>query len=213
VEITLHDLADPPLPKGPLIGKWGGYMTAWAEGRRADAQATLADFVERLTAAPTVVVDGFSAWLCELVFDRSRFWAGQWGGGMTLRGGTWEKPAAPALTVHLLSIRVVLPYLLAALPEERTPHLRWLYQFTIGQGYRLPPADRRRLFSAIEEHCGPGTDPVDLLARASSTDPVARQLLRDTTIAHHGWPGRTSRQRQPTPSTPGSNPPPSAFDD
>lgn len=97
---------------------------------------------------------------------------------MTLHSGVWQRPAAPALTVHGLSVRVVLPYLLSGRPDESDSRLRWLYQFTVGQGGRLPLHERRRLWVAIEERCGVGAPPIELLRRAVG-DQVAQRMLRD----------------------------------
>ncbi|GIF73321.1 hypothetical protein Asi02nite_28390 [Asanoa siamensis] len=78
----------------------------------------------------------------------------------------------------MLNVRVMLPYLLARRTDERAPHIRWLYQFAVGQGYRLPPGEQQRLRSAIEERCGRGAAPIELL-RLATDDPVAQRMLRD----------------------------------
>ena len=111
------------------------------------------------------------------MFDRSEFWAGKWGGGLMFRDGAWQRPTAPALTAHALSARVILPYLLSEAAGE-SPRLRWLYQFLRGQGYRLPPPERQRLRLAIDEYCGVGAEPIELLRRATD-DPIAQRMLRD----------------------------------
>jgi hypothetical protein len=136
------------------------------------------DFVDLLDAANGDVTAAFAEWLCGLVFDRSEFWFGEWGGGFILDGDVWQRPAAPALTVHALSVRVVLPYLIASRTDEGGPHTRWLYQFAVGQGYRLTPREQQRLRSAIEDRCGAGAAPIALL-RLAAEDPVAQRMLHD----------------------------------
>lgn len=179
VEPTLEDLGSPPLPTGPLADAWRGYLAAWYDGRRAQALTTLTGVVDDLAAGPPETRDGFAEWLCRLLFDRSRFWAGQWGGGMACQdGGRRQRPAAPALTAHPLGARIVLPYLLAALPEGGSPQARWLYQFASGQGYRLQPGYRARLLSAIQERFGPDA-PLTVLLRHASEDPIAQRMLRE----------------------------------
>jgi hypothetical protein len=177
-EPTLAELADPPLPDGPPRELWHGYLRAWSNGPRRTALAAVAEFVDALAGAPREVSDGFAEWVCHLVFDRDELLrSGQWGGAMRYEAGAYRRPVTPALTTHLLSARVVLPYLLAALPAERGPRPRWLHQFAVGQGYRLPPGERRRLFAAIEDHRGPGAEPAALPSRAHD-DPIARRRTR-----------------------------------
>jgi hypothetical protein len=178
VGLTLDDLADPPLPDRPLVAQWRAYLALWSAGRRREALVSVGSLVDQLEGAGNDARAMFALWWCELLFDRSVYWAGQWGGGLALREGRWEKPAEFALTVHPIVLRVVLPYLLGKVAVGRDRHLRWAYQFTIGQGYRLPPAARRSLCSAIESRCGPGAAPIDLLRHAVD-DPEARRMLRD----------------------------------
>jgi hypothetical protein len=116
--------------------------------------------------------------LCALLFDESDFWAGQWGGGMTPDKDGWHRPVAPMLTIHPLTARVTMPYLIDGLSGSDSRHLRWAYQFTIGQSYRLPPAERRRWQQALEARCGPGAEPIELL-RCAQDDALARRMLRD----------------------------------
>ncbi len=176
MSLSVEDLRRSPQPDGPCRVAWFAYVAAWDDGRRSDAHAALAELVDQLAVGPSAVAGGFARWVCELLFDRGEWLAGQWGGGTVLRNGGWRRPAGFALTSHLLSTRVVLPYLLTALPESRTPDVRWLYQYALGQMYRLPPAESRRLRSAIEEHCG-SADLTGLL-RCVPADPVAQRWLR-----------------------------------
>jgi hypothetical protein len=98
---------------------------------------------------------------------------------MTLQAGVrYRRPAVPALTAYPLSARIVLPYLLAAFPDGAAYQSRWLYQFTVGQSFRLRPEQRARLLSAIQECFGSEARPRALLRRASA-DPIARRMLRD----------------------------------
>lgn len=175
--LTLDDLVRPPLPDEPLAAEWRAYLALWSAGRRREALASVRSFVDQLEGAGPQAGAIFALWWCELLFDRSEHWAGQWGGGLALREGRWEKPVEFALTVHPIALRVVLPYLLGRVAVERDRHLRWAYQFTVGQGNRLPPPARRSLWSAIESRCGPGAAPIDLLRHAVD-DPDARRMLR-----------------------------------
>ncbi|MGN9804984.1 hypothetical protein [Micromonospora sp. L32] len=113
-----------------------------------------------------------------MLFDSSDWWAGQWGGGMILRNARWERPAELALTVHPIVVRVLLPYLIDGLHEQDGPHLRWMYQFAVGQSYRLPPRERHQMTAAIEARCGLAAPPIALLQHAAD-DPRARRMLRD----------------------------------
>jgi hypothetical protein len=137
-------------------------------------------FVE-LLHAETGHGDSFAEWACIELFDRSDFWAGQWGGGLTSRAGRWERPVEPALTFYPISAGVLLPYLIRGLRHESGRHLRWSYQFTVGQLYRLPPAEQDQLRLAIEVRCGPGEPPIELLRHAAD-DPRAVRMLRETQV-------------------------------
>src|SRR5690348_9086004 len=77
-----------------------------------------------------------------------------------------------------LTARVTMPYLIDGLSGSDSRHLRWAYQFTIGQSYRLPPAERRRWQQALEAKWGPGAAPIELL-RCAQDDAPARRMLRD----------------------------------
>jgi hypothetical protein len=178
VALTLGDLANPPLPDESLAAGWQAYLRLWSDGRRHDALASVRSLVDEIEGAGPQVCAAFARWWCEVLFDRSEHWAGQWGGGLSLREGRWEKPVEFALTVHPITLRLILPYLLGKVAVEQDRHLRWAYQFTVGQGCRLPPPAQRRLFSAIESRCGPGAAPIDLLEHAVD-DPDARRMLGD----------------------------------
>lgn len=175
--LETHQLAAPPLPDGQLAEAWRGYLACWVQGRRHDALSSANQFVDLLTATTSETITTFAAWVCSTLFDDTDRWAGQWGGGMTLRDGRWERPAEPALTVHPIATRVLLPYLVNGLLDQHGRHLRWVYQFTVGQGYRLPPREQEHLTAAIEARCGPGAPPIALLHRAD--DAEARRMLRD----------------------------------
>jgi len=82
VALTLDELEGPPLPEGPLVVAWRCYLASWSAGRRRDALAAVAEFVDLLEGAGGAVSTAFAKWLCSLLFDRSGFWAGQWGGGV-----------------------------------------------------------------------------------------------------------------------------------
>jgi len=188
VRLTLDDLIDAPLPAGPVASDWCRYLECWRSGRRSEALARAAVFVERLNAAGNAAADEFARWLCQELFDRSEMWAGQWGGGLTYRNGGWQRPVEFALTSHSLIVGVVLPYLLAVSGRGRGrgPGRRWLYQFLVGQSYRLPPAEHRRLRLILEDRYGTGAQPVDVLRVAADHDPVARRMLERSTISRHG---------------------------
>jgi hypothetical protein len=95
VDLTMDELESPPLPEGPLVVAWRRYLASWSAGRRRDALAAVTEFVDLLERAGGPVSTAFAKWLCSLLFDGSGFWAGQWGGGLTLRGGVWQRPAIP----------------------------------------------------------------------------------------------------------------------
>jgi hypothetical protein len=103
--LTFDDLVGPPLPEGPLVAGWRAYLTLWSAGRRRDALASVRSFVDQLEDVGPRACATFALWWCELLFDRSEHWAGQWGGGLTLREGRWEKPVEFALTVQHALIR------------------------------------------------------------------------------------------------------------
>jgi hypothetical protein len=178
VDLDLDDLDGPPLPAGPLVTAWRTYLASWSAGRRQETLAAVSDFVDLLDGAGGAMSSAFAEWMCGLLFDRSWFWSGQWGGGLVFRDGVWQRPVEPALTAHALSVRVVLPFLLTAPVDESDPRLRWLYQFTVGQGYRLPPHKRHQLWAVIEDRCGVGAAPIELLRHATG-DQLAQRMLRD----------------------------------
>jgi hypothetical protein len=179
VGLTLDDLVGLPLPDESLAAGWRAYLALWSAGRRREALASVGSFVDHLDNAGPHACATFALWWCELVFDRSEHWAGQWGGGLTRCGDRWERPVESALTVHPIALRVVLPYLLDKVADDHGRHLRWVYQFAVGQGYRLPPPAQRQLWSAIEARSGPGAAPIDLLRHAVD-DPVAQRILNDS---------------------------------
>jgi hypothetical protein len=109
-----------------------------------------------------------------MLFDDSDRWAGQWGGGMSLRDGQWERPAEPALTIHPISARVLLPYLISRLADQNGRRLRWMYQFAVGQAYRLPPREQQQLHLAVEARCGPGA-PLTALLQHAGDDALTRR--------------------------------------
>jgi len=174
-QLTEDDVAAAPLPPGRVIGAWSSYLAFWRQGTRTDAQAAAHRFVDLLIDSGPDTRTGFARWLCALLFDESDFWAGQWGGGLAPGKEGWHRPVAPVLTVHPLTVGVTLPYLLSSLPSR---DLRWAYQFTVGQSYRLPPTERRRWRQALEVLCGPGVAPIELLRRTQD-DAHARRMLRD----------------------------------
>jgi hypothetical protein len=175
--LTNDDVAGAPLPPG-LIEAWNSYLALWQQGLRTDAHAAAQRFVDRLLISGSETRTAFARWLCALLFDESDFWAGQWGGGLTPAEGSWHRPVAPALTAHPISARITLPYLLSSISSPDSRHLRWMYQFTVGQSYRLPPRERQRWQQALEALCGPGEAPIELLRRAQD-DALARRMLRD----------------------------------
>ena len=120
-ELTEGDIAAAPLPPGQVSDAWGSYLAFWRQGIRSDALAAANRFVDSLKHSGADTSAEFARWLCVLLFDESDFWAGQWGGGLTRGKNGWHRPMAPVLTVHPLSVRVTLPYLLSSLP---TPD-RW----------------------------------------------------------------------------------------
>jgi hypothetical protein len=134
--------------------------------------------LDLLVAAGPERFAAFARWVCSVLFDDSDWWAGQWGGGLSLRDGRWERPVEPALTVHPIAVRALLPYLISGLSAGDGRHLRWVYQFAVGQAYRLPPRERQQLRAAIEARCGIGEPPVALLRHAGN-DALARRLLND----------------------------------
>ncbi len=175
--LTEDDVASAPLPPG-LIEAWDSYLALWQQGLRTGAHAAARRFVDRLDDSDRKTRTGFARWLCALFFDESDFWAGQWGGGLTRAEGGWHRPVAPALTAHPITARITLPYLLSSVSSPDGRHLRWAYQFTVGQSYRLPPPERQRWEQALEVLCGPGVAPIELLRRAQD-DALARRMLRD----------------------------------
>lgn len=177
-QLTEDDVAAAPLPAGRVNDAWVSYLASWRQGTRTDAQRAANRFVDWLSDSGADTRAEFARWLCALLFDESDFWAGQWGGGLTRGKDGWHRPVAPVLTVHPLNVRVTLPYLLSSLSNPDSRHLRWAYQFTVGQSYRLPPAERRRWRESLEALCGPGFAPIELLRRAQS-DALARRMLRD----------------------------------
>jgi hypothetical protein len=177
VRPTLDDLADAPLPAGPVLGEWCEYLECWSSGRRSEAMARAAVFVNRLNAAGIAATNEFAHWLCQELFDRGDMWAGHWGGGLTFRDGAWQRPVEFALTLHPLTVGVTLPYLLVVSGRGHGPGHRWLYQFLVGQSYRLPPEKRQRLRLILEDRYGTGAQPVDVLRVAADHDPIARRML------------------------------------
>lgn len=177
MRLTLDDLVDAPLPAGPVASEWRRYLECWWSGRRSEALVRAAVFVDRLNGAGNAAADEFACWLCQELFDRSDIWAGQWGGGLTFRDGGWQRPVEFALTSHALTVGVVLPYLLAVSGRGHGPGRRWLYQFLVGQSYRLPPEEHQRVRIILEDRYGAGAQPVDVLRVAADHDPVARRML------------------------------------
>ncbi|GAA4946942.1 hypothetical protein [Actinoplanes utahensis] len=171
------DLADSPLPEGPLSEAWGAYLSSYLQGRRSPALVRANRFLALIGAEP-VHRTSFAEWVCTGLFDRSDFWSGQWGGGLILRGRRWERPVEPALTFHPISSGVVLPYLVGGLRREERQPLRWTYQFAVGQLDRLLPVERDELRSAIADRCGPDAALIDLLRHATG-DSRAMRMLRD----------------------------------
>jgi hypothetical protein len=178
VSRTLDDFVQAPLPEGPVADEWCGYLECWWSGRRSEALARAAGFVDGLNAAGSDAVDEFARWLCQELFDRSDMWAGQWGGGLRFRDGRWQRPVEFALTSHSLIVGVVLPYLLVVSDRGHGPGRRWLYQFLVGQSYRLPPQEHQRLRLILDDRYGAGAQPVDVLRLAADHDPVARRMLQ-----------------------------------
>lgn len=174
----VHDhLDDSPLPKGHLSEAWGAYVASYLQGHRAQALVRANQFLALIRAEPEHCTS-FAEWVCTELFDRGDFWAGQWGGGLTLRNGRWERPVEPVLTFHPISAGVLLPYLTGGLRRGNGRYLRWAYQFAVGQLYRLMPAEQDELRSAIEDRCGSDATPIDLLRQAID-DPHAIRMLRD----------------------------------
>ncbi len=157
---------------------WNSYLALWQKGLRSHSQVAAHRFVDRLVDSDPNTRTGFARWLCALLFDESEFWAGQWGGGMARTAEGWHRPVAPALTTHPITARITLPYLESSVSNPDARHLRWMYQFTVGQSYRLPPSERQRWQQALETLCGPGVAPIELLRRAQG-DALARRMLRD----------------------------------
>ncbi|MGW3811443.1 hypothetical protein [Micromonospora sp. NPDC005113] len=180
-DVTADEIAAAPLPAGPISEAWLAYLASWEAGRRPQALAEVNRFVELLTGAGPEPSASFARWVCSVLFDRSDFWAGQWGGGLTSRRGRPERPAEFALTVHPITAWILLPYLTTGLPSGDGRHLRWTYQFAVGQGYRLPPRQRHQLRAAIDARCGTDAAPIDLL-RYASDDAAAVRMLRNAEV-------------------------------
>lgn len=172
-------LNSPPLD-GALTRAWRDYLAAWQAGNRVATQRILEDFVTELRRSAYTSV--FAGWVCRLFFDGSPHWSGQWGGGMTLHKGRYARPESFALSAYPILKQVMVPFLLAGLETEDATRLRWLCQFLIGQGYRIPPSDRQSLLDAVARAYGPDADAMTLLDRSfelSPADPVTN-ALRDS---------------------------------
>jgi hypothetical protein len=98
VALTLNDLAGPPLPEGQLVTAWRTYLASWSAGRRQETLAAVSDFVDLLDGSGGATSSAFAEWTCGLLFDRSEFWSGQWGGGLMFLDGVWQRPSGWSTT-------------------------------------------------------------------------------------------------------------------
>lgn len=170
-------LEEPPLPGG-LAATWHDCLDAWLEGQRRVALARAEALVVGLDELKSDDRDRFALWLCQRLFDESRAWRGQFGGGLSPTEAGFQRPVDWALSLHPLTTGVAVPYVVAACNRgEMGASLRWLYQCLVGLASRLTPGDREKLDATLWATCGPDATPKDALMTAAKTDLLARPWL------------------------------------
>lgn len=162
------------------------YVEQWQTGRPS-ASDSLAQFVQTVVS-DLPARDRFADWcfrgLLDPIEGAPAGMSGQWGGGMSGWYTTEpSKPARFALLKHPLTGRVLLPSLLSWFAEDPRRYARWLYEFALGQGYRLPLADKAQLDAVTRQYMEEGSLR-PLLELGQDVDHRAKRMLDEMPAAN-----------------------------